>query len=334
MKKRMRWAILGTGKIAKRFAAALNNIPGHAQLLAVGSRNRKTADEFADTYNIKKRYEGYENVISDPEIDIVYIGTPGVFHLRDAAMCLEGSKHVLCEKVLTINAKEAKSLIELARARRLFLMEAMWTRFFPIHVRIRELLAENIIGDLRGLIANFTTTAPADPENRFYDVKLGGGVLLDLGSYGISWAYKLFGPPEEVTGLPSFGETGADYQSAYVMRHGGGQITTVTASMIAHDVKEAVLFGSKGKIVVHDPWYKPHTMTIYTDGTGPRLIEMPLGKYNGYEYEALAVMDCIRDGKTECPVMPLDESLEIIKIIDKIRDQWGFKYPTEGRQLP
>jgi len=173
-------------------------------------------------------------------------------------------------------------------------------------------------------------TVPPDPKNRFHDVKLGAGVLLDLGSYGISWAYKLFGPPEDVTGLPCFGETGADYQSAYVLRHSGGQITTVMASMIAHDVKEAVLFGSKGKIVVHDPWYKPHTMTIYTENAEPQLIEMPLGKYNGYEYEALAVMECIRDEKTESPVMPLDETLEIIKVIDKIRDQWGFKYPNDS----
>jgi dihydrodiol dehydrogenase / D-xylose 1-dehydrogenase (NADP) len=329
MEKRMKWAILGTGKIANRFATALNNIPECARLVAVGSRNQKTADDFADTYGIKKRYVGYENVVSDPEIDIVYIGTPGVFHRRDAAVCLEGGKHVLCEKVLTINAKEAESLIGLARSKSLFLMEAMWTRFFPIHIRIRELLKENTIGDLRGLIANFAATVPADIKNRFYDVKLGAGVLLDLGSYGISWGYKLFGPPEEVTGLPAFGETGADYQSAYVMRHRGGQLTTVTASMISYDVKEAVVFGSKGKIVVHDPWYKPHTMTVYIEGREPELIEMPLGKYNGYEYEALAVMECIRDGKTECDIMPLDETLEIIRIIDRIRQQWGFKYPSE-----
>jgi predicted dehydrogenase len=329
MKQRVRWAILGTGKIANRFGIALNNLTDRAQLLAVGSRSQERADNFAHRYNIPKRYTGYENVIADPDIDIVYIGTPGVFHHRDVMMCLEGGKHVLCEKPLTINAREAGDLIELARRRNLFLMEAMWTRFFPIHFRIRELLARDTIGECRGLIANFIATVPADIKNRFYDVNLGAGVLLDLGSYGISWAYNLFGPPEEVTGLAFFGETGADYQSACILRHKGGMISTITASMISFDVKEAVVFGSQGKIVVHEPWYKPAVMSVYREGEEPKTIELPLNGYNGYEYEALAVMDCIHEAKTECETMPLHETLEIMKIMDGLRAQWGFKYSTE-----
>jgi predicted dehydrogenase len=329
MHERVRWAILGTGKIANRFGTALNNISKRAQLLAVGSRSRERAEDFADRYSIPKRYTGYENVIADPDIDIVYIGTPGVFHHRDVTMCLEGGKHVLCEKPLTINAQEAESLIELARRKDCFLMEAMWTRFFPIHVRIRELLSQDAIGELRGLTANFIATVPADPKNRFYDVHLGAGVLLDLGSYGISWAYNLFGPPEEVTGLAFFGETGADYQSACILRHKGGRISTITASMISFDVKEAVVYGSQGKIVVHEPWYKPTAISVYHKGEVPKTVKFPLNSYNGYEYEALAVMDCIQDGKTECETMPLHETLEIIKIMDGLRAQWGFTYPTE-----
>ncbi len=329
MKDRIRWAILGTGKIANRFSIALNNLTDRAQLLAVGSRSQERADNFAQRYNIPKRYTGYENVISDPDIDIVYIGTPGVFHHRDVSMCLKGGKHVLCEKPLTINAPEAEALIELAHRKKLFLMEAMWTRFFPIHVRVRKLLSQDAIGELRGLIANFIATVPADIRNRFYDVNLGAGVLLDLGSYGISWAYNLFGPPEEFTGLAFFGETGADYQSACILRHKEGRISTITASMISYDVKEAVVFGSQGKIVVHEPWYKPTVMSVYREGEDPKTIEFPLNGYNGYEYEALAVMDCIHEGKTECETMPLHETLEIIKIMDGLRAQWGFKYPTE-----
>ncbi|GAI81602.1 unnamed protein product, partial [marine sediment metagenome] len=142
MTDRMRWAILGTGKIANRFAQALNKIPERAELLAVGSRKQETADAFADEYGIPKRHIGYENVFSDPDVDIVYVGTPGVYHLRDVTGSLEAGKHVLCEKALTINAKDAAQLIDLARQKKLFMMEAMWTRFFPIHVRIRELLNE------------------------------------------------------------------------------------------------------------------------------------------------------------------------------------------------
>lgn len=330
MKDRIRWAILGTGKIANRFATALKNIPEVAELAAIGSRSIASAQAFGDRYQIPKRYAGYEKVATDPDIDIVYIGTPGVFHRRDVSLCLNAGKHVLCEKALTINASEAKELIDLARSRKLFLMEAMWTRFFPVYVRIRELLKEKVLGELRGLIAPFIATVPADPTNRFYDVSLGAGVLLDLGSYGISWAYNLFGAPEEVKGIAFFGDTGADYQSACLLRFKGGQIATVTSSMIAYDVKDAIVYGTEGKIVVHDPWYKPTAFTLIREGEKPEKHEYPLNGYNGYEYEALAVMESIRAGKTECAIVPLDESLEIMKILDEIRKQWGFTYPCEG----
>jgi dihydrodiol dehydrogenase / D-xylose 1-dehydrogenase (NADP) len=330
MTERMRWAILGTGKIANRFAAALNHIPERAELAGVGSRNRATADAFADKYHISKRYVGYDQVVADPDIDIVYIGTPGVMHQRDVTLCLEAGKPVLCEKVLAMNAGQTQTLIDLARCKKLFMMEAMWTRFFPIHVRIRELLAEGVIGSIRGIAINFCAMPPADPKNRFYDINLGAGVLLDTGSYGVSWAYSLLGEPEQVTGLASFGETGADLQGAYVLKYSTGQIVSIVCSQISCDVKEAVVFGPKGKIVVHDPWYKPTAMTVHIEGKAPQIVEMPLGEYNGYEFEAMAVMDCIQAGQTECPIMPLDESLSIVKILDRIRGQWGFKYPFEG----
>jgi predicted dehydrogenase len=315
----MRWAILGTGKIANRFACALKNLPEQADLFAVGSRRVETGESFAASYGIPKIYEGYDEVVADPEVEIVYIGTPGVFHHRDITASLNSGKHVLCEKVLTMNAAEARDVIALARRKKLFLMEAMWTRFFPVHIHVRELLSENAIGELRGLMAPFIATAPPDPKNRFHDIELGAGVLLDLGSYGISWAYSLFGSPEEAMGLASFGETGADYQSACILRFGEGQIATVSTSMISYDVKDAVVYGTTGKILIHDPWYKPTAVTLYREGNS----------YNGYEYEATAVMDCIRQGRTECETMLLDESLAIIQTLDDIRKQWNFVYPFE-----
>lgn len=329
MTKRMRWAILGTGKIAKRFATALNNIPETAELLAVGSREQATGNAFGDTYHIPRRYVGYDKVVADPDIDIVYVGTPTVFHLREVTMCLEAGKHVLCEKPLTLNFAQSAEVVALARQKKRFLMEAMWTRFFPIHVRIRELLAERAIGEVHGMVINFIATAPFDLKNRFFDVNLGASVLLDTGSYGISWAYQLLGAPQQVVGLAHFGESGCDYRSACIMQYAAGQLVTMTACQTSYDVKEAVIYGDKGKIEVHDPWYKPTAMTLHVAGQKPQLIEMPLGRYNGYEYEANAVMDRIAAGKTECEVMPLDETQSIIKILDNLRQQWGFKYPTE-----
>lgn len=329
MSDRMKWAILGTGKIATRFAEALNNIPEKAELLAVGSRKKETGDVFGDKFNIPRRYTNYEDVAADPDVDIMYIGTPGVYHLRDVTMSLNHGKHVLCEKAFAINAKQAKAMIDLAREKKLFLMEAMWTRFFPIHVRIRELLKEGAIGTPNGITINFLAKPPYDLSNRWFDLNLGAGVLLDTASYGISWASSLFGEPEAVTGLASFGESGADYQTSMVMRYSGNQLVCLMSSQISYDDKDAVLFGSTGKIVVHSPWYKPLKMTLYQEGKEPELISLLLDGYNGYEYEAMEVMNCIKAGKTESGIMPLDETLSIMKTMDTVREQWGYKFPFE-----
>jgi len=329
MVDRFRWAILGTGKIANRFAAALNNIPEKADLLVVGSREASSGKEFADKYQIPRVYSGYQAVVDDPDVDIVYIATPGVYHLRDVTMCLEAGKHVLCEKAFTMNAGQAKELIDLARKKNLFLMEAMWTRFFPIHVKIRDLMKQKVIGVVTGMVINFTAKPPFDLKNRFFDVNLGASVLLDIGSYGISWAFSLLGKPQQVTGQVYIGPSGADYSAASNLKYPGGQLVSILSSQISYDYKDAVILGTKGRIDVHDPWYKPTKMTIYLEEKDPEIIEMPLGKFNGYEYEAVAVMDCIKQGKTECSVMPLDETYEIMKVLDELRRQSGLIYPSE-----
>ena len=330
MGTKLNWAILGTGKISNRFAAALNHLTDQTTLLAVGSRDQAAADAFGDKYDIPHRYSSYAEAASDPEVDIVYIGTPGVFHLRDASMALENNKHVLCEKAFTMNASQAQQLINLARKKKLFLMEAMWTRFFPIHRRIRELIQKNTIGKVNGMTINFIAKPPFDLNNRFFDIHLGAGVLLDTASYGVSWASSLFGVPEAVTGLATFGESGADYQTSLVLRYPEGQLVSLMSSQISYDDKRAVIFGSDGKIVVHDPWYKPTEMTLYIEGRAAQKIEYPLNNYNGYEYEALEVVQCIRAGEIESKIMPLDETFTIMQTLDTVRQEWGFRYPSEG----
>ncbi|MDX1412755.1 MAG: Gfo/Idh/MocA family oxidoreductase [Candidatus Promineifilaceae bacterium] len=329
MVKQLNWAILGTGKIARRFGSALNNLPG-ANFLAVGSRSQETCVAYADEFGVERRIVGYENVAADPDIDIVYVGTPGIFHHRDVTMCLEAGKHVLCEKAMTINAAETSGLINLAREKNLFLMEAMWTRFVPTHVKIRELLPQGIIGKPLGMLVNSLAAPPFDPANRFFDLNLGGGILLDMNSYGISWAHSLWGVPECVTGLAHFGETGTDDTAAIVLRFAGGQLASIVASQEAYDVKDAVIYGTAGRIDVHPPWYKGSGMTIHRLGHEPETIIMPFEDgYNGYEYEALEVMNCIHKGKIESEIMPHNESLAIMQTMDKLRAQWGLKYPTE-----
>lgn len=328
MSQSMNWGILGTGKIANRFATALSNLE-EANLAAVASRQADSANAFADTYNIPTRHVGYEAMAADPEIDIVYIGTPHVFHLRDAAMCLAAGKHILCEKPLTLNATEAEELIALARDKGVFLMEAMWTRFFPLHLKVREMITDGVLGDLLALHADFCYCAPRDLQNRFYRKDLGASVLLDAGSYCISFAHSLFGSPEQVTALAVMGETEVDYQSSILMRFAGGELATLATSMISPDAKGATIIGSKGRLEIHPAWYKPEAMTLHLEGEEPQQLNFPLGDFNGYEYEAREVMACIQDGRTESETMPLDESLAIMRILDGIRQDWGLSYPTE-----
>lgn len=329
--KKYRWGVLGTGKIANRFAQALNNITDEAEFAAIGSRSLETAEKFAAKYNATKAYQGYEALVSDPDIDVVYIGTPGKCHKDDVLMALNAGKNVLCEKAFALNAGEAEEMVALAREKNLFLMEAMWTRFFPVHVKIRELIAEGAIGDVRGVHANFSAVAPGGPTdvNRFWDVNLGASALLDIGAYGVAFASSLLGKPTDIKGVAHIGEAGFDYQNASVMSFDGGRIASVMASQVSYDVKTAFVYGTEGRIEIDDPWYKPVSMSITQAGKDTVPMNFPLDGFNGYEYEIREVMSCFDAGKKESDIVPLDESIEVMKTMDTLRAQWGFKFPSE-----
>ena len=327
---RIRWGILGTGSIANQFAQGLTAAPS-AELVAVGSRARETADAFGDKWDIPRRHVGYEALAADPDVDAVYVAVPHVFHKDAAILCLEGGKAVLCEKPLTVNAHEARKLIDCARRRGLFLMEAMWTRFFPVMCRLRELLAEAAIGDVRMLHAAFGFRSGAsDPKQRLFNLELGGGALLDVGVYTVAMASMVFGgPPLHVAGLPDLGPTGVDEQSAMVLGHDGGRLAVLSCAVRTSTRNDARIAGTEGRIYVHDPFWRPSAMTLTGPDGKDQLIEMPY-EGNGYNYEAEEVARCLRDGRAESEVMPLDESLTIVETMDRLRAQWGLKYPNEG----
>jgi predicted dehydrogenase len=323
MSERYNWAILGTGNVANRFAKALQNISDQAEMVAVGSRNQDTAAAFAEKFDIPAAYGSYQAVADDPNVDIVYIGTPHPVHHRDAKMCLDAGKHVLCEKAFTMNAGEAMDLINLAREKGLFLMEAMWTRFFPVQVRVREILAAGTLGELQGLVIHHNYVGlPELPDS--YPDELGMGTFMDQAPYGMGFAFSVLDQPLRTTGFATFGTRGLNLQVSGVFEHDGGKLTTWMASRTTYDVKGAIIFGSEGKIDIHAPWYKPTAMTLHVKGKDPEFIEFPLDDYVGYEYEAMEVMNCIREGKIESEIMPLDETLAIMKTMDSMRAEWGF----------
>jgi predicted dehydrogenase len=219
-------------------------------------------------------------------------------------------------------------VIQFAREKRLFLMEAMWTRFIPLMAKVRNLLAEGVIGDLQMLVANLCMRFEFDPEDRRFAPSLGGGALLDLGVYPVSFASMLFGSPAQISTLAHLGETGVDEQASIALRYDEGQMSTLYTSIRADSPAETLLLGTQGRIRIHPWWIRPDRLTLTVSGQEPETIEMPF-EGNGYRFEAAAVMDCLRAGKLEHDLMPLDETLSIMETMDAIRAQWGLKYPME-----
>jgi predicted dehydrogenase len=324
---KIRWGILGTGRIAGIFAAGLADL-GDAELVAVGSRTAAAADTFGDRYGVPRRHASYAALASDPQVDAIYVATPHTFHKENSLLCLQAGKAVLCEKPFTINAREAAELIAYARERRLFLMEAMWTRFLPLMVRLRELIAGGAIGEVRMVQADFDFRTEVNPRSRLFDPALGGGALLDVGVYPMSLASMLLGTPSEIASLAHLGATGVDEQSAAVLRYAGGRLAVLTSAIRIGGPHEALIRGTDGYIRIDSEWWRAARMTLVRSGRPDELIEAPMVG-NGYSYEATEVMRCLRDGRIESDVMPLDESLAIMRTLDAIRAQWGLRYPGE-----
>lgn len=327
MEKSVRWGILGTGSICRAFAQALRTADG-AELVAVGSRARETAREFAEGYGLDRAHGTYEGLAADPEVDVVYIGTPHSRHAQDAQLCLRGGKHVLCEKPFALNAEQARAMVATAREHDRLLMEAMWTRFLPSSRRLRELLAEGVIGEPRLLAADFGIRPAFDPRSRLFDPELGGGALLDLGVYAMSLANWLFGPPARITGVAAKGPTGVDDDSAFILIHAAGEITTAYQSLRVDTPREAVVRGTCGSIRLHEPWWGATRLTIHPADGEPEMLEFEL-KVLGYGDLAEAFTELVRSGSRDSQVMPLDESVEILAGMDALRAQWGLAYPGE-----
>jgi len=323
----IRWGIVGSGWIARKLAEALAVLPD-AKLMGIGSRKQETADAFGEEFDIPLRFGSYEALVQCPDIDVVYIATPHTSHLVDASLALRAGKAVLCEKPLTVNARETQALISLARAQGLFFMEAMWTRFIPAVVKLREWMAAGVIGEPRFLSANIGWNHPYDEQSRLFSPALAGGALLDIGIYPVSLASMLLGTPSVVSGVMHPTTTGVDMQCSVSLLHPSGALANFVASLRADPPRDAVIVGSEGWIRIHPPLNEPETLSRGTGGTIEETMHLPrLG--NGYPHEAIEVMDCLRQGKLESDSMPLNESLTIMQTLDSIRAQWGLRYAAD-----
>jgi predicted dehydrogenase len=327
--KPIHWGILATGHIADTVASDLKDTKS-AEMLAVASRTQAKADAFGNKWGIPKRYASYQALAEDPEVDVVYIATPHSFHYESMLMCLQAGKHVLCEKAFTLNAKQAVECIALARQNNLFLMEAMWMRFNPAIQRVREWVKEGVLGEIHLLQADFCLNIAYDPLHRLYNPELGGGALLDLGIYPLSLALHILGLPKSFGGLAHLSPDGVDVLDLYQLTHEAGAVANLACGLGFHKPREAFIAGNKGYIKVHEPFFRPDCLTLHLEGKKPQELKIPY-RGKGYVHEIEEVHRCLRDGRSESKVMPLDETLELMNIMDRLRSDWGVVYPGEDR---
>ena len=324
---RLGWGILATGGIARLFTKDLKAHGYHVQ--AVGSRTLKSAEAFAEEFEVPQAYGTYEGLVGDPEVDVVYVATPHNFHASNARLALEHGKHVLVEKAFTMTAREAREITELAQERGLVVMEAMWTRFLPHMADVRTLVAEGAVGEVRSLHADHTQHLPFAETHRLNDLNLGGGALMDLGVYPISFAHDILGPPVDVVARATFKQTGVDASVATIFTHGGDAISTTYSSMETRGRNQATILGTNGRIEIAGTWYAPATVTLH-DARGVLVQEFSTPVTGrGMQFQAAEVERLIRAGATAGTLMAPQDSIRVMETMDRIRDAINLRYPGE-----
>lgn len=319
------WGILGSGGIARTFARDLGLLPD-ARLVAVGSRSSAGLADIQVSFGAVRAHGSYEALVVDPEIDVVYVATPHIAHFDNMVMCLEAGKAVLCEKPFTMNAGQAAAVVELARARGLFVMEAMWTRCIPLVARMRRLLEDGVIGRPRLFLAQLGQSMPRDRSSYLFDLDNGGGLLLDATVYPLSLASFFFGKAVAAGSAVGFDPSGVDDQQAIVLDCGDGCLASIVATLNAPLSPSFSIHGDGGSLHA-EPLFAPSRLAIRS-ATGEEIIEFP-PEGQGYVYQAREVMDCLRNGRPESTVMPLDETVAIMQLMDTLRGSWGLVYPFE-----
>ncbi len=333
-----RWGIAGTGAIARGFADALSRLP-EAQLVAVGSRSRQTADEFGEKYGVapRRRYDSYERLAADDGIDIVYVASPHSQHHEHTLLFLKSGHGVLCEKPFALNAGQAADMVATARAHGRFLMEAMWSRFLPAYVTLRALVTAGDIGTVLSVEGDFGFRLPMTPSHRLFDPALGGGALLDLGVYPVSLASMLLGEPSRVAAFGQLGETGVDEHLAVLTSYDSGAIAIAKASLRAGLACTGRVTGTAGSIELPAFMHCPDELVVQR-GSDTERLHLPAARDGdgdgtaggGLHHQARHVHERLRSGHLDSDIMPLDESVSIMRTLDAARAQIGVRYPADN----
>ncbi|MFJ4503868.1 Gfo/Idh/MocA family protein [Streptomyces sp. NPDC088864] len=326
----VRWGVLATGGIAATFTADLLAMPD-AEVVAVASRTDASARAFAERFGIPRAYGDWAGLVADEEVDVVYVATPHSAHREAAALALEAGKHVLCEKAFTLNERGARELVKLARDRGVFLMEAMWTYCNPVVRRLAELVRDGAIGEVRTVQADFGFAGDLDAGHRLRDPRLGGGALLDLGVYPVSFAQLLLGEPDRVQADALLSPEGVDLNTGMLLGWDSGANALLSCSIVGHHPTSATVIGTGGRIDIPHSFFHPQGFVLHRAGAEPEEITSGPGPQglSGMQYEAAEVMRAVRAGETESPLVPLEGSLAVMRTLDAVRDRIGVRYPVD-----
>ena len=326
----MKWGILATGTIAKKFASTVEQMGAEGeQLVAVGSRHLKSAQAFAQQYGIPRCYDSYEALAADPEVEAIYVATPNTLHYENCKLCLGHGKHVLCEKPFTINPEQAQELYRLAEEKHLFLMEAFWIWLLPLYGRMREILTAGTIGELKQITCQYGFVASGARKDRKFDSSLGGGALLDIGIYNLGFLRILTGqdPEKGETKEGHINEYGTDDYSRLALTYPGGCKAESVQTIGQELERNARIVGTKGSIFLPD-FQHAETMTLVVEGKAPEVIRCPVD-INGFEYEIREASRCVKLGRTGSDRYTPQDSLALTRLMYDTRMSWGMKFAGE-----
>ena len=330
--EKIKWAFTATGNIANQFAQGLAQVED-AEISAVTGINMQEAERFAGIYGIKDCYDNVDQMLENADFDVVYICTPNFMHYEQCMKCFELGKNVLCEKPLADNVAQTKRLIEKAREKGVFFMEGMWTRFFPVIKKAKEWIEKGEIGDPKTIFANFGTNLENENQPWRASRKAAGGSLRDVSIYTIAFTYMMFGPQDDWMGtFTSNGEV--DVNNNLMLKYNDGRAAFMSALLDMITQYDAIINGTRGRIVIDRDFWRPMRASLFKpDGTvlGEKCVEVFEEKYagSGFQYEAMAVMDCLRKGLKETKEMPLDETIRIAAFIEEIRKSWGIIFDSD-----